>query len=112
MEGTTYRRIFISTPQQVIIFRVIKFRRMRWAGYVARVGEDRDVYRALVERSDGSGLLGRPRRREEDDNGRAVQEVEWRNIDWIDVTQETGQVAGSCECGDESIGVHKMRESS
>jgi hypothetical protein len=45
------------------IVRMIKSRRMRWAVHVARMGEGRGVYRALVGRSEGKGPLGRPRRR-------------------------------------------------
>ena len=45
------------------IVRVIKWRRMRWAGHVACVGEDRGVYRVLVGRPEGRRPLGRPRRR-------------------------------------------------
>jgi hypothetical protein len=48
------------------IVRVIKSRRMRWAGHVARMGEERDVYRVLVGRPEGKRPLGRPRRRWED----------------------------------------------
>ena len=45
------------------IVRVIKSRRMRWAGNVARMGERRDVYRVLVGKTKGKRPLGRPRRR-------------------------------------------------
>ena len=45
---------------------VIKSRRMRWAGFVLRMGEIRDVYRVLVGKSEGKRSLGRPRRRWED----------------------------------------------
>ena len=45
------------------IVRVIKSRRMRWAGHVARVGEERGMYRVLVEKPEGKKPLGRPRRR-------------------------------------------------
>jgi len=45
------------------IVRVIKSRRMRWAGYVARMGEERGVYRVLVGKPEGKRPLGRPRRR-------------------------------------------------
>ena len=43
--------------------RVIKSRRMRWAGHVARMGEERGMYRFLVGKSEGRRPLGRPRRR-------------------------------------------------
>jgi hypothetical protein len=42
------------------IVRVIKSKRMRWAGHVARVGEGRGVYRVLVGRPEGKRPLGRP----------------------------------------------------
>ena len=45
------------------IFRVIKSRRMRWAGHVARMGNRRGVYRVLVGKSEGKRPLRRPRRR-------------------------------------------------
>jgi hypothetical protein len=48
------------------IVRAIKSRRMRWAGHVARMWEGRGVYRVLVGRPEGKRLLGRPRRRWED----------------------------------------------
>jgi len=45
------------------IVRMIKSRRMRWAGHVARMGEERGVYRILVGKPEGQRPLGRPRRR-------------------------------------------------
>jgi hypothetical protein len=52
-----------SSPNSV---RVVKSRRMRWVGHVARMGENRDVYRVLVGKPEGKRPLGRPRRRWED----------------------------------------------
>jgi hypothetical protein len=49
-----------STPN---IVRVIKSRRMRWVGHVARMGEERGVYRGFVGKPEGRRPLGRPRRR-------------------------------------------------
>jgi len=49
------------------IVRVIKSRRMRWAGHVARMGEERGVYRVLVGKPEGRRPLGRPRRRSVDE---------------------------------------------
>ena len=46
--------------------RVIKSRRMGWAGYVARMGEERGVYNVLLGKSDGRRPLGRPRIRRVD----------------------------------------------
>ena len=48
------------------IVRVVKSRRMRWAGHVARMGEGRGVHRILVWKPKGKGPLGRPRHRWED----------------------------------------------
>jgi len=48
------------------IVRVVKLRRMRWAGHVARMGEDRGVHRVLVGKPEGNRPLGRPRRRWDD----------------------------------------------
>ena len=45
------------------IVRVVKSRRMRWAGHVARMGEERGAYRVLVGKPEGKKPLGRPRRR-------------------------------------------------
>jgi hypothetical protein len=45
------------------IVRVVKSRRMRWAGHLARMGEDRDVHRVLVGKPKGKRPLGRPRQR-------------------------------------------------
>jgi len=59
------------------IVRMIKSRRMRWAGHVARMGETTGVYRALVERTDDKRLLGRPMRRWGDNIKMDLQEVGW-----------------------------------
>ena len=48
------------------IVRMIKWRRMRWAGHVARMGEERGVYRVLVGKPEGRRPLGRPRCRRVD----------------------------------------------
>ena len=58
------------------ILRVIKSRRVRWAGHVACMWERRGVYRALVGKPEGKRPLGRPRRRWEDNSKMDLQEVE------------------------------------
>jgi len=68
-------------------FRVIKSRRMRWVGHVARVGERRGVYRVLVGRPEGRSL-GRPRRRWEDNVKMDLQEMGCRGMGWIDLAQD------------------------
>ena len=55
--------VFIIEMVSVYIVRVIKSRRMSWAGHVARMGEERGVYRVLVGKPEGRRPLGRPRRR-------------------------------------------------
>jgi len=52
--------VLYSSPN---IVRVIKSRRMGWAGHVARMGEERGLYRILVGKTEGRRPLGRPRRR-------------------------------------------------
>jgi hypothetical protein len=59
------------------IIRVIKSRRMRWVGHVARMGEGRGTCRILVGRLEGRRPLGRPRRRWEDKIKMDLQEVGW-----------------------------------
>ena len=58
-----------------IIVRVIKSRRMRWAGHVVRMGKSRGVYRVLVGKPEGKIPLGRPRRRWEDNIKMDIQKV-------------------------------------
>ena len=70
------------------IVRVIKWRIMRWAGHVARIGEGRSVYRVLVGKLEGKRLLGRPRRRWEDNIKMDLQEVGRGVMDWIELAQE------------------------
>jgi hypothetical protein len=73
---------------------------MRWAGHVARVGEESKVYKVLVGKPEGKRPLGRPRSR-------------WENgirMDWLggcrleSTVSGQGPVAGCCECGDEPLG--------
>jgi hypothetical protein len=57
------------------IIRVIKSRRMRWAGHVARMGKKRGAYSVLVGKPEGKRPLGRPRRRWDDNIKIGLQEV-------------------------------------
>jgi hypothetical protein len=59
------------------IIRVIRSRRMRWAGHVERMGEKRGAYSILVGRPEGRRPLGRPRRRREDNIKMNLQDVRW-----------------------------------
>jgi hypothetical protein len=65
------------------IVRMIKARRMRWAGHVARIGDGRGVYRVLVGRPRGKRPLGRPRRRWEDNIKMDLREIGIDGANWI-----------------------------
>ena len=93
-ENRVWRRVFGSKKDEVTgewrklhkeelndvyslpnIVRVVKSRRMKWAGHVARMGEDRGVHRVLVGKPEGKRPLGRPRRRWEHNIKMDLQEV-------------------------------------
>jgi hypothetical protein len=65
------------------IFRVIKSRRMRWAGHVARMGEGKSVFRVLVGRPEGKRPLGRPRRTWKDNIKIDIREIGIDGSNWI-----------------------------
>jgi hypothetical protein len=106
-ENRALRRIFVSKRDEVIgewrklhneklhdlypspnIVRVIKWRRMRWAGHVARMGEERGVYRVLVGKPEGKRPLGRPRCKWEDNIRMVLQEVGCEGMDCIGLAQD------------------------
>jgi len=70
------------------IVRVIKSRRMKWAGHVARMWARRGVYKVLVGKPEGKIPLGRPRRRWDDNIKMDLQEVGCGGMDWIDLAQD------------------------
>jgi len=70
------------------IVRVIKSIRMRWAGHVARMGEERKVYRVLVGKPEGRRPLGRHRRRWADNIRMDLLEVRCGYMDWIGLAQD------------------------
>jgi len=83
---------------------------MRWAGNVARIGEERVVHRVLVRKPEGRRPLGRPRRRLVDnikidlqDSGMWVYGLDWTGSGYR-------HVADACECGNEPSGSVKCRE--
>jgi hypothetical protein len=69
------------------IMRIIKSRRMRWAGYVALI-EKRNAYRLLVGKPEGRRPLGRPRRRWVDNIRMDLVEVGWGDVHWIGLAQD------------------------
>jgi hypothetical protein len=70
------------------IIRIIKSRRMSWAGHVAQMGEKRNVYRLLVGKPEGKRPLGRPRHRWEDNIKIDLLEIGWGDVDWIGLAQD------------------------
>jgi hypothetical protein len=80
--------ILYSSPN---IIRQIKSRRMWWAGHVARMGEERNVYRVLKGKPEGKRLLERPRHRWEDGIRMDLRETGWGSVDWIQLAQDRGR---------------------
>jgi hypothetical protein len=107
LENRVLRRIFVPKRDEVTrewrklhdeelhdlssspsIIRIIKGRRMRWAGHVARMGGKRNAYRLLVGKPEGRRPLGRPRRRRLDNIRMDLVEVGWGDVDWIGLAQD------------------------
>jgi hypothetical protein len=78
-------RDLYSSPSTI---RIMKLRRMRWTGHVARIGEKRNVYRLLVGKPEGKRPLGRPRRRWVDNIRMDLGEVGWGDVHWIGVVRD------------------------
>jgi hypothetical protein len=70
---------------------MIKSRRMRWAGHVARMGEKRNACRILVRMPERKRPLGRPIRRWVDNIKMELGETGWDGMDWIDLAQNRDQ---------------------
>jgi hypothetical protein len=67
---------------------MMKSRRMRWTGKVARIGENMNAYRILFGKPEGRRTLGRPRCRWVNNIKMDIRETEWSGMDWIDVAQD------------------------
>jgi hypothetical protein len=80
-----------SSPNNV---RVLKSRRVRWAGCVACMGEGRDIYRFLVGGPEGEGPRGRPRRRWDDNIKRDLREIRIDGANWFRLVQVKVQWRG------------------
>jgi hypothetical protein len=85
---------------------MIRSRRMKWAGHVARMREKRNAYRILVGEPKGKRPLGRPRRRWENNIRIDLREIGWGGMDWIDLPQDrnqwranVGKFLSSCKTG-------------
>jgi hypothetical protein len=71
-----------------IIIRIMKSRKMKLAGHVARTGEKRNAYRLLVGKPEGKRPLGRPRRMCVDNIRMDLGEVGWGDVDWIGLAKD------------------------
>ena len=80
--------IYYVNVIQLSIVRVIKSRRMRWAGHVARMDEERGMYKALVRKPEGKRPMGRPRLRWVDNIRMDLQDVGCGYMDWIGLAQD------------------------
>jgi hypothetical protein len=78
-------RDLCSSPS---IITIIKLRRMRWVGHVARMVEKSNTYRSLVEMPDGKRPLVRPRRIWVNNIRMDLGEVGWGDVDWIGLAQD------------------------
>jgi hypothetical protein len=106
-ENKVLRRIFVSKRDEVTgewrrlhnkqlyvlysspnIARVIKSRRLRWAGHVARMVARTGLHWVLVGKPERRRLLGRPRRRWEDNIKMDLREVGWVGMEWIDLAED------------------------
>jgi hypothetical protein len=70
---------------------MIKSRRMRWTGHVARMAKKRNSYRVLVEKPEGMKPLGKPSCRWEDNVKVDFKKIGWGVMDWIDLAQDMDQ---------------------
>jgi hypothetical protein len=83
-----HTRILYSSPN---IIRQIKSRRTRWAGHVARMGEEINLYRVLVGKLEGKRSLERPRHRWECGIGMGLRENGWGSVEWLQLAQDRGR---------------------
>jgi hypothetical protein len=85
------RSFIVSLYFSPNIIRQIKSRRMRWAGNVAHMGEERNVYRVLMGRPEGKRPLGRPRHKWENGIRMKLREIHWGSIALIHLAQDRDQ---------------------
>jgi hypothetical protein len=78
-------RDLYSSPS---IIRIIKSRRMRWEGHVARIGEKRNAYRLLVGKPEGKRPIGKTRRRWVDNIRMDLGGVGWGDVDWSGLAKD------------------------
>jgi hypothetical protein len=66
-------------------------RRIRWAGHVARMGEERKLYKVLVGKPKGKSPFGRLRHRWQDGIRMDLRETSWEDVDWVQLAQDRDQ---------------------
>jgi hypothetical protein len=81
-------RDLYSSPS---IIKIMKSRKIRWAGHVERMGEKRNAYRLLVGKPEGRRPVGGPRYRWVDNIEMDLVEIEWGAVDWIGLGQDTDE---------------------
>jgi hypothetical protein len=99
------------------IIRIIKLRRMKLAGHVARMAEKRNMYRLLVGKPEGKRPLGRPRRRWMDNIKMDLSEIGVGVVDWIGLAQDryrwnscerVNEPSGSIKCWEATEWLHNL----
>jgi sulfite reductase beta subunit-like hemoprotein len=79
----------LNTQPNVI--RVIRSRRMRWAGHIALTGQTRNAYKILVGKTEGKRQLGRRRRKWENHTRIDLRKTGWEGVDWLSLAQDRNQ---------------------
>jgi hypothetical protein len=76
-----------------LIFEILNkdLKGMRWAGYVAQMGEKRKAYRILVGKPEGKKPVGRPRCKWANNIKMDLREIGWGGMDWLDLAQDSDQ---------------------
>jgi hypothetical protein len=85
----------------------MKSRRIRWVRHMARMGEERKLYKVLVGNPKGKRPLGRPRHRWDDGIRMDLREIGWENVECSTGSGE-GPVVNCCECSDKPLGSSDM----
>jgi hypothetical protein len=70
---------------------MIKSRRIRWAGHTTRMGKKRNAYKILVGKPEGEKSLEGQRHRWLNNIKMDLREIEWGDMDWIDLAQDRDQ---------------------
>jgi hypothetical protein len=101
-QNRVLRRIFGPNSHEIVgsffkncimrsFIRMMKSRRMKWAGHVARMGTKRNAYRVSVGKPEGKIPLRRPRHRLVDNIKMNLRDIGWGGIEWIDLAQDMDQ---------------------